>query len=60
MVWGLSVTRTRHENRVLVHNTLLRRSLGGKAILQKSRMIGSLAYDANDKAILKCYTEETR
>jgi citrate lyase gamma subunit len=30
------------------------------AILHKSIMIGSLAYDAEDGVILKCYTEETR
>jgi hypothetical protein len=34
--------------------------MSASSILHKSRMIGSLAYDADDEAILKCYTEETR
>jgi hypothetical protein len=36
------------------------RAVSRKAILHKSRMNGSLARDADDEAILKCYTEETR
>jgi hypothetical protein len=34
--------------------------MSSPAILHKSIMIGSLAYDAEDGVILKCYTEETR